>query len=219
MFEASLSDPSNLKRLSGVLQWIAIGLVFCGGFVQVLRLIVDQRERAISREIATDKENEQQDREAALRADLEASKANLEAVATRDIFRPLASAARVQLIAELRLFRQALLDVPLKIEVYTEAGSRNRMLFTSELVGILRESGIDATESGSGTTFATGALPPIALELSEASLPIADALVKRLDFFIKTDFAAQRSEAPLGAIAMRVYGDPQFDAQGLVSFR
>jgi septal ring factor EnvC (AmiA/AmiB activator) len=59
----SLSDPSDLKRLSNLLQWAAIALVFCGGVLQLLRFVVDQREKTISAALSQQKEAVQLQRE------------------------------------------------------------------------------------------------------------------------------------------------------------
>jgi len=59
MFSDSLSDPANLKRLSAVLQWCAIALVFSGGLLQVLRYMVDQRERELLQGVVSQKELDQ----------------------------------------------------------------------------------------------------------------------------------------------------------------
>lgn len=59
----SLSDPADLKRLSNLLQWAAIALVFFGGVLQLLRFVVDQREKTISTALSQQKEAAQLERE------------------------------------------------------------------------------------------------------------------------------------------------------------
>jgi septal ring factor EnvC (AmiA/AmiB activator) len=59
----SFSDPVELKRLSNLLQWAAIALVFCGGVLQLLRFVVDQREKTISAALAQQREAAQMQRD------------------------------------------------------------------------------------------------------------------------------------------------------------
>lgn len=219
MSEMTLSDPSALKRLSNILQWVAIGLVFCGGFVQILRFVVDQKERAISRDQSLEKERQQQGREAALRADLEKSKSDLEVVATRDVFRPLAAPLRIALVASLRELQAAAAATPLEVAIYVEAGSKNRALLMSEMLGVMRDAGINASEGGAGTTFATGPLPAISFEIAEETLPIANALAERLGAVVKAKYHGKKVSAPVGSVTIWIHGEPEFDAEGVVVFR
>lgn len=72
----SLSDPADLKRLSNLLQWTAIALVFFGGALQLLRFVVDQREKTISAGLFQKKKAAQLQREQETAAQL--AQANVE---------------------------------------------------------------------------------------------------------------------------------------------
>src|SRR6266498_5148419 len=42
-------NVETLRRLSNVLQWLAITLIFLGGFISVAKYLVDRREKAIAK--------------------------------------------------------------------------------------------------------------------------------------------------------------------------
>jgi len=68
------TDPTALKRLSANLQWVAIALVVCGVVVQVVKHLVDLRERNVSTALSASKEDARIKKEQELQAALEKSK-------------------------------------------------------------------------------------------------------------------------------------------------
>lgn len=70
----NLNDPSTLRSLSALVQWSAIILVFFGGCLQVLRHVIDLREKRISSSLTASKDDTQRQREAELHDKLEISR-------------------------------------------------------------------------------------------------------------------------------------------------
>lgn len=212
-------DPANLKRLSGLLQWFAIGLVFLGGVLQLLRFVVDQREKSLSLALSQQKETARVERENALRADLEQSRAELELVATRDTFRPLSPKLRLAVVNSFRQLVQST-KTPLKVSISIENGSRNRALIRNELLQILNEAGISASAGSTRTTLYSGVLPHLKLRLSAASLELGNSLVQGLSVFMKVEFPASKDETmPLGTFELDIFGEPQFLPDGSIVYK
>ena len=70
----NFNDPSTLRSISALVQWVAIIFVFLGGCLQVLRHIIDLREKQVSSFLAVSKDNAQRQRETELNDKLETSR-------------------------------------------------------------------------------------------------------------------------------------------------
>jgi tetratricopeptide (TPR) repeat protein len=76
--ETLYTDPTALKRLSANLQWCAIALVVCGVVVQVVKHLVDLRERSVSAALSAAKDQSRIKKEQELQVALEKSKQDYE---------------------------------------------------------------------------------------------------------------------------------------------
>ena len=210
----------DLKRLGSLLQWLAIGLVFLGGTLQLLRFVVDQREKTVSGELARQKEGAQLEREAALRSDLQESRAQLEQLANRDVFRPLAPHLRQDVVDYFRALASQSGNADLNISISTENGSRNRALVRDEMLALLREAGISAQDAGVRTTFG-GVLPKLNFRLAGATEQIGNAFLRGLAMVIKeSEFLGHKVDRlPVGTIEMDLNGEPQFNPDGSFSLK
>jgi hypothetical protein len=223
MLPYSWDDPTDLKRLSSLLQWLAIGLVFLGGALQLVRFVVDQREKAVSGELARQREAAQLEREAALRSDLQQSRTQLDQLANRDVFRPLAPALRRDVVQYFRTLGSESTQVgkaKLHIIISIENGSRNRSFARGEILEILREAGISAQEGGVQTTFG-GILPKMNFRLAGTTEQIGNAFIRGLAMFIKeSEFSGHKVDRlPMGTIEIDLNGEPQFNPDGSFSLR
>ena len=217
----SLSDAADLKRLSSLLQWLAIGLVFLGGALQLLRFVVDQREKAISAELSRQKDNAQLEREATLRGDLQKSQAQLQQLASRDIYRPLTAEVRQNMVSYLRTLRLRPDAAGLKVVISIETGSRNRVFVRDEILSILKEAGVPAEDGRAGITFGSGALPKLNFRIAKTDEQLVNALLQGLSLMIKeTDFPGHKVDGlAAGTIEMDLNGEPVFNSDGTLTLK
>jgi len=142
-----------------------------------------------------------------------------EATAKTDVFRAVSPAIRAEVLAFFRSLHATGKDLPLLVIISVEIGSRNRLLLRSEIARILRDGGIDVDDGEIRTTVDGDSIPAISVSLSEETRDIGNALVRGLTNFIKAEFPTRKRNLRRGAVNIHIYGDPQFDAQGVVFFQ
>jgi hypothetical protein len=220
MLGYSWNEIPDLKRLSNILQWVAIGLVFLGGSVALLRFVVDQREKALSSQARREKDDAQLKREKELREALEQSKAEVDQVKNRNVFRPIPLQLRQELIAYLRQIGVQAANAPPKLSINIESGSRNRVLVGDQIVEIFREAGLQAEIAGVRQTYSQGAIPVLNMRIASATEGLANAVIKALGAFMKVEYRGYRVETvPVGSIELDINGEPEFEPDGTFTLK
>lgn len=220
MFGYSWNEISDLKRLSNFLQWAAIGLVFLGGSVALLRFVVDQREKALSSQASREKDDAQLKREKELRDALDQSKAEVEQIKNRNVFRPIAPQLRQELVAYLRQLGVQAENMPPSLSISIQSGSRNRVLVRDQIIEIFREAGLQAQIAGVRQTFSQGAMPVLNMRIASATENLANAVIKALNAFMKVEYRGYRVETvPVGSIELDINGEPEFAPDGTFTLK
>ena len=141
-------------------------------------------------------------------------------IASRDLFRPASDALKNQVVASLKATRARFAARIPEITIFCETGSRSRQLLAQELDDILKAAGFPSKGISSGTTFASGALPPIQMNLHDDDLEVAQALAAALHPVVTTQFSGvKNSKNTKGTISISVFGTPIFSSDGSVELR
>ncbi|MDE3056646.1 MAG: hypothetical protein KGJ59_01635 [Bacteroidota bacterium] len=142
------------------------------------------------------------------------------AISTQDVFRPISSQIRNQVLNSLRALKSQFANRLKEVSLYCENGSRARQLFTQQLMDLMKSAGLPVQGVTSGTSFFSGTPPPIQMELNNNDLDMAESLAKVLSPILKTQFSGIKNDKnPKNQISISVFGTPIFSGDGSTEIR
>ncbi|MEN6574936.1 MAG: hypothetical protein ABFD90_01240, partial [Phycisphaerales bacterium] len=140
-------------------------------------------------------------------------------LATRDLYRPLATHICERAIADLRAFREQHLEMNLSVSVVPEQGSHLRILVAEELTSLFKQAGINASAGKPVLTF-TNEYSPIRITMNPEDVTLAQEIVRTIANFVHAKFSGNKNEdCRRGAFTIRIAGDPLFSPDGVVTFK
>ncbi len=146
---------------------------------------------------------------------------NVRSLATRDVYKPLASDQKKKLIEMLRTLRLQYAPFDLSVTIKLQQGSASRAKVANDLKLYLEEAGF-ITSFTVVMSFFTGGIPPdISIERHPEDIQLAQQLVDVVGtLFINKRFSGKlRDDISRRHLEIYINGDPLFTESGVVSFR
>jgi len=138
-------------------------------------------------------------------------------LATCDVYRPLSSELRAQLVTALRTIRNQYSDFDVKFSVTPERGNRVRDKVANELARLLADSGFEAKTTRPMITNLNGT---VLIILNPDDTEFVNQLCKVVGRFINIRFQGlEDSNLLKGTLKIHIIGDPLFSPDGVVTFR
>lgn len=141
-------------------------------------------------------------------------------LATRDVYKPLASDRKGRMIAALRALQAQALGHTLSLTIVVQQGSSARAKVAADLERYLQDAGWKVNLQ-SGMSFYNGTPPDISIKMHPEDVTIAQKLANIIGtLFINKQFAGiKEDKVSQGHFEIKINGDPLFTESGNVTFR
>lgn len=157
-------DPTALRRLGVVLQWLAIGLVLLGALIQIGKLVLDVREKNLSTSLAVEMEQQRQQRENELKQELVETKTKLveagrQADEAHNLASQLEAKQKPRILSNERKdkFKKALEGAPRgKVLVFFKVNDDEARYFAMQIRDLLESAGYEPNPQNNFPWFQNG---------------------------------------------------------------